>query len=151
IRLLVEARVLQALAWHSQSQEIKARKALTAALALGEPENYIQVFVENDPGLVPLLQQVRHLFPEYVAELLRAMPGGSGADTPETGLLAPLTERELEIISLIAQGYSNRQIADAIFITVGTVKGHVNHIFSKLDVQNRTQALLRARELKLLD
>jgi LuxR family transcriptional regulator, maltose regulon positive regulatory protein len=151
IRLLVEARVLQALAWHSQSQEIKARKALTAALALGEPENYIQVFVENDPALVPLLQQVRHLFPEYVAELLRAMPGGSGADTPETGLLAPLTERELEIISLIAQGYSNRQIADAIFITVGTVKGHVNHIFSKLDVQNRTQALLRARELKLLD
>ncbi|MFN2278826.1 MAG: LuxR C-terminal-related transcriptional regulator, partial [Candidatus Promineifilaceae bacterium] len=151
IRLLVEARVLQALAWHSQSQEIKARKALTAALALGEPENYIQVFVENDPGLVPLLQQVRHLFPEYVTELLRAMPGGSGADTPETGLLAPLTERELEIISLIAQGYSNRQIADAIFITVGTVKGHVNHIFSKLDVQNRTQALLRARELKLLD
>jgi len=151
IRLLVEARVLQALAWHSQNQEIKARKVLTAALTLGEPENYIQVFVENGPSLVPLLQQVRHLFPEYVSELLRALPGGSGANTPGTGLLAPLTERELEIISLIAQGYSNHQIADALFITVGTVKGHVNHIFSKLDVQNRTQALLRARELHLLD
>jgi LuxR family maltose regulon positive regulatory protein len=150
IRLAVEAHILQALGRHSQNQETRAKKALIAALTLGEPESYVQVFVENGHDLVPLLRQVRPLFPEYVAQLLRAMPGASSAAAAETGLLAPLTERELEIIKLIARGYSNQQIADALFITIGTVKGHVNHIFSKLDVQNRTQVLLRARDLHLL-
>jgi LuxR family maltose regulon positive regulatory protein len=93
---------------------------------------------------------VRHLFPDYVSQLLSALPAGP-ENNPSALLLDPLTEREQEILSLIAQGQSNRQIADALFISVGTVKGHVNHIFGKLDVKSRTQALLRARELNLLD
>ncbi len=151
IRLLVEAKVLQALAWSTQKQEAAAQKALIRALTLAKPEGYIRLFVENGPVLVPLLSQVRHLFPDYVSQLLNAMPANPTTDSSATSLIDPLTEREQEILSLIAQGQSNRQIADALFISVGTVKGHVNHIFSKLDVKNRTQALLRARELNLPD
>jgi len=79
------------------------------------------------------------------------MPGGSVEGAAVSRLLDPLTEREQEILGLLAQGQSNRQIAGTLFISVGTVKGHVNHIFSKLEVKNRTQALVRARELGLLD
>ncbi len=151
IRLVVEANVLQALAWFAQKQEAAAQKVLIRALALAKPEGYIRVFVENGPILTPLLSQVRHLFPDYVSELLAALPATPHTTSAVSLLLDPLTEREQEILSLIAQGHSNQQIADALFISVGTVKGHVNHIFSKLDVKNRTQALLRARELNLLD
>ena len=151
IRLEAEANVLQALAWTAQRQETAAQKALGHALTLAEPEGYIRLFVENGPALVPLLSQVRHLFPDYVAQLLAALPAGSSNGSSTPLLFDPLTEREQEILDLIAQGQSNRQIADALFISVGTVKGHVNHIFGKLDVKSRTQALLRARELNLLD
>ncbi|MBE2224281.1 MAG: hypothetical protein IAF02_22265, partial [Anaerolineae bacterium] len=150
IRLVVEANILQALAWAAQKQDALAHKALIHALALAKPEGYIRVFVENGSSLTPLLNQVRHLFPDYVSQLLQALPTHEPATAPESPLLDALTERELEILNLIAHGLSNGQIAETLFISVGTVKGHVNHIFSKLDVKNRTQALLRARELNLL-
>lgn len=151
IRLVVEASVLQALTWAAQKQEaIAAQKVLIRALALAKQEGYIRLFVENGLALVPLLNQVRHLFPDYVSQLLNAMPSSPPTGSPASLRLDSLTEREQEILSLIAQGQSNRQIADALFISVGTVKGHVNHIFGKLDVKNRTQALVRARDLNLL-
>lgn len=152
IRLVVEANVLQALAYARQNETAASQKAVIRALALARPEGYVRVFVENGRSLAALLHHVRHLFPNYVAQLLSAM--GEGAATSQAGsglLLDALTERERDIMALIAQGQTNRQIADALFISVGTVKGHINHIFGKLAVQNRTQALVRARELDLLD
>ena len=152
LRLVVEANVLQALAYARQNETAESQKLFIRALALAKPEGYVRVFVENGRSLVSLLNQTRHLFPTYVAQLLSAI--GEGAAVPQAAsglLLDPLTERERDILALIAQGQSNQQIADALFISVGTVKGHVNHILSKLDVQNRTQALLRARELNLLE
>jgi DNA-binding NarL/FixJ family response regulator len=65
-------------------------------------------------------------------------------------LVEPLSERELEILALIATGASNKEIADQLFIAEGTVKNHVTHILGKLDVRDRTQAALKARELGLL-
>ncbi|MCA9969532.1 MAG: response regulator transcription factor, partial [Anaerolineales bacterium] len=65
-------------------------------------------------------------------------------------LLDPLTDRELEVLQLIAQGRTNRQIADALSVVVGTVKAHNNRIYSKLDVSSRTQAIARGRELGLI-
>src|SRR5262249_47861707 len=78
----------------------------------------------------------------------RALP----QHTPHTGetLIEPLSERELEILTLIAVGLTNREIADKLFLSVATVKWYLTHIYSKLDVQSRTLALVRARELKLL-
>ena len=63
--------------------------------------------------------------------------------------MEPLSERELEILRLIAAGHSNQKIADALVIAVSTVKKHINNIYGKLEVQSRTQALARARELNL--
>jgi ATP/maltotriose-dependent transcriptional regulator MalT len=69
---------------------------------------------------------------------------------PNRGLIEPLSKRELEVLTLIAEGLSNREIADKLFLSVGTVKVHTNHIFSKLNVGSRTQAIVQARMLKLL-
>jgi len=151
IRLVAEASVLQALAWATVNEGGQAQKALGRALTLAKPEGYVRLFVENGRALVPLLLQTHHLCPGYVSQLLNAMPGGSADRAAVSRLPDPLTEREQEILDLIAQGQSNRQIASTLFISVGTVKGHVNHIFSKLEVKNRTQALVRARALDLLD
>lgn len=65
-------------------------------------------------------------------------------------LVEPLSERELEILSLIARGASNKEIAGQLFIAEGTVKNHVTHILSKLGVRDRTQAAIKAKELGLL-
>lgn len=154
MRLVVEALILQALAQTALGQGAAAEQAITQALTLAKAEGYIRVFVENGAAIAPLLQQVSPLFPDYVPQLLAALPpAGANRQMPDkqTMLLDPLTDRELEILTLMAQGHSNSQIADSLVISVGTVKGHVNHILSKLDVQNRTQAVARARELHLLN
>ena len=67
-----------------------------------------------------------------------------------SSLVESLTERELEVLNLIAQGHSNQQIADALIVSLGTIKKHLNNIFGKLGVTSRTQAVARARELSLL-
>jgi LuxR family maltose regulon positive regulatory protein len=66
------------------------------------------------------------------------------------GLVEPLTERELDVLRLLAAGAPNRAIAEELVVTLDTVKRHVSHLFSKLEVANRTQAVARARELGLL-
>jgi LuxR family maltose regulon positive regulatory protein len=65
-------------------------------------------------------------------------------------LIEPLSERELELLRLIAAGLSNSQMAETLVVTVGTIKWHLNNIYGKLDVRSRTQAVARARELQLL-
>jgi LuxR family maltose regulon positive regulatory protein len=147
LRHLTEVFVLRSLAYAARGQETMAKESFIKALELGKPEGYVHVFIENGPELIPLLHQVRHRFPDYVNQLLNTFSAGANPVLP---LLDSLTEREREIVDLIALGYTNRQIADQLFISVGTVKGHINHIFSKLNVSNRTQALLRARELNLI-
>ena len=66
-------------------------------------------------------------------------------------LIEPLSERELEVLGLVAAGMSNREIAEALVVTVGTVKRHLHNTYGKLGVRNRTQAVSLARELNLLD
>jgi LuxR family maltose regulon positive regulatory protein len=147
VRQLTEALILRSLAYAAQGRETMTKESLIQALELAKPEGYVRVFVENGSALIPLLYQVRYRFPDYVTSLLNNFSAGANPAIP---LLDSLTEREREIMELIALGYSNRQIADELFISVGTVKGHINHILSKLNVNNRTKALLRARELNLI-
>jgi LuxR family maltose regulon positive regulatory protein len=94
------------------------------------------------------------LHPETVARLLLEQSQPTGEPTPtqiaNRTLIDPLSERELEVIRLIAAGYSNQDIADQLVISVGTVKKHINHIFGKLGVESRTQALALAQALHLL-
>ena len=89
--------------------------------------------------------------PGYVSRLLAAY-GESAPATPPVAqaLVEPLTERELEVLRLIAAGLSNREIAQELVVAVSTVKSHINHIYGKLGVRSRTQAVARAQELDLV-
>jgi LuxR family maltose regulon positive regulatory protein len=85
---------------------------------------------------------------EYVDKLLSAFPQPKGM--LKSGQIEPLSQRELDVLRLIAQGLSNRDISERLFLALSSVKGHNQMIFSKLQVQSRTEAIARARELGLL-
>jgi len=91
---------------------------------------------------------------EYVNKLLAAFPRRavtqSAIKDQQSEMLEPLSPRELEVLRLIEQGFSNQEIADRLFLALSTVKGHTRLIFDKLQVQRRTEAVARARELGLL-
>jgi LuxR family maltose regulon positive regulatory protein len=155
---LVEILALQALARQAQGDTAQALGALEQALAMGAPEGYARVFVEGGRPMANLLRQAaaRGIEPESVSRLLAALDAGEAARTPvlppsgTPSLVEPLTARELEILELMGQGSSNRQIAAALVITRNTVKKHASNLYGKLGVHNRTQAVIRAQELDLL-
>jgi LuxR family maltose regulon positive regulatory protein len=87
----------------------------------------------------------------YLARLQRAFAAGPPAPDPgPSGIIEPLTSRELEVLRMLAAGRSNQAIAGQLFVTVDTVKKHVSHVLSKLGAANRTEAVSRARELDLI-
>jgi LuxR family maltose regulon positive regulatory protein len=94
--------------------------------------------------------------PTYIDKLLAAFEAAQrkSEDKPELSpaklLIEPLSQRELKILQLIAQGLSNREIGERLFLALDTVKGHNRNIFDKLQVQSRTEAVARAHELGLL-
>ena len=142
---LIEICLLQALALAKCHQHDRALACLNRALTLAEPEHYGRIFINEGRPIVQLLNQVNPKTP-YVAHLLAQMEQSPAADP----LADPLTNRELEILELVAEGATNQFIADQLVISLGTVKGHLNHILSKLDAHNRTEAAARGRELGLL-
>jgi LuxR family maltose regulon positive regulatory protein len=93
---------------------------------------------------------VRDVAPAFVDQLLDAAGVSASRAAMAQPLVEPLSERELEVLRLIAAGLANREIAEELVIAVGTVKRHINHIYGKLNVGSRTQALAKARELRLL-
>ncbi len=129
---------------------------LTQALRLAQPEDYIRTFVDEGPALAALLKglQKQNVLPEYVRKLLAAFAAdeaASPAQTPEqSGLVEPLSERELEVLGLMSEGLTNPAIAKRLVISLSTVKTHLNNIYGKLSVRNRAEAVLRAKELGLL-
>jgi LuxR family maltose regulon positive regulatory protein len=142
---LLEICLLQALALEQRHQRDQALACLKRALALAEPEPFGRIFINEGRPLAQLLRQITPRT-AYVVHLLSQMD-----ETPQRErLLDPLTDRELEILYLVADGLTNQAIADQLFISLGTVKGHLNHILSKLDVHNRTEAVAHSRELGLL-
>ena len=91
----------------------------------------------------------------YAKQLLAAFPQpmpvpNTAADRQKSALIEPLSERELQVLNLVANGLMNREIADKLVVTVGTVKRHVSNIHAKLGVRNRTEAVAKARELHLI-
>jgi len=160
---VIEILVLQAIAYHAQGDLPAALLPLQHALALAEPEGYVRMFLDEGPSMMQLLREAaareiipRQGLPTYTDKLLAAFKAEQRKsegkpDLPVAQLLIePLSQRELKILQLIAQGLSNREIGERLFLALDTVKGHNRKIFDKLQVQSRTEAIARARELGLL-
>jgi LuxR family maltose regulon positive regulatory protein len=158
---VIEILVLQALAHQVQGDIPAALALLSRALSLAEPEGYVRMFVDEGPPMTVLLEEAaRHgVAPNYTRQLLRAfgkaedrLPVTQAEDrTPVTQvLLGPLSPRELEVLHLMAAGLSNQEISERLFLALSSVKGHNRNIFGKLQVQRRTEAIARARDLGLL-
>ena len=149
---LIEILILCALAWQDTGDLTNAVSAIEQALTLAEPEGYVRTFVDEGEPMAKLLRQVRQrgLFPHYVDKLLATVAAKESKPWGVDLLPEPLSEREMEVLQLVAAGASNKEIADQLFIAVTTVKKHISNMLVKLDTPNRTQAAARARELGLL-
>jgi LuxR family maltose regulon positive regulatory protein len=147
---LVAIRVWQALAADSPHS---AQLFLDDALHLAEPEGYIHSFVDAGIRLIPLLREATQhdIAPEYVGRILTYMGTvRSAANSKKSNLVEPLSEREVEVLRLVTAGLSNLEIASRLFISPGTAKTHVHHLYGKLGVRNRIEAASRAKELGLV-
>jgi LuxR family maltose regulon positive regulatory protein len=156
--------IVQTLAYAAQGNRPQALAALEHALALAEPEGYLRIFVDEGEATRLLLldlrseneKQAAHPLLGYVDKILVAFAQPAEVTSqskvinqvPE--IIEPLTDREREVLRLIAKGQSNGEISQRLYLALSTVKGHNLRIFAKLQVQNRTEAVTRARELGLL-
>ncbi|MCG3210696.1 MAG: Serine/threonine-protein kinase PknK [Anaerolineae bacterium] len=164
----IECLILQALAFQAGGDADQAITALEKALILAEPGGYVRILVDEGQPLTPLLREAitRDVVPSYAGKILAAFPSAdalSPAQSTTTGhvpagsvptlqsdLVEPLSERELEVLQLIAAGLTNREIAAKLFLTVNTVKVHAHNIYGKLDAHSRTQAVATAKDLGIL-
>jgi LuxR family maltose regulon positive regulatory protein len=160
--------VLQAIALQARGDKDKAVQLLGDALALAEPGGFIRIFVDEGLPMARLLHKAaaRGIAPDYVGKILDSFVVGEqrgrgvGAKespptplpprSPAQSLIEPLSPRELEVLQLIAQGLSNREISERLFLALDTVKGHNRRIYGKLQVQRRTEAVAKARSLNIL-
>ncbi|HKY44697.1 MAG TPA: LuxR C-terminal-related transcriptional regulator [Pyrinomonadaceae bacterium] len=173
IRHVIQILVMQALAHQTLGSEADALKSLEKALVLAQPESYIRTFIDEGEPLSKLLLELlkqkgkkweteKPEMLQYVVKLKELFAPSGPVPTAKIPVLAanealpwwyaedPLSERELEVLQHVARGLSNQEIADKLFLSAGTVKRHMSNIYQKLDVHSRTQALERARTLKVL-
>lgn len=154
----LRALVLQALAYQANGVMDRALILLAEALAMAEPNGFVRLFVDEGPAMAQLLAAAvaQGMVAGYAGVLLPAFDDlengrvGRVHAAVSQPLVETLTEREQEVLQLVAQGLSNREISERLFLALSTVKGHNRNIYSKLGVQRRTEAVARARELGLL-
>jgi LuxR family maltose regulon positive regulatory protein len=162
---VIEIQALLALALAASGDHTGALATLAEALTLAAPHRYVRVFADEGAQMRALLAQLadarpgqqhaRRIDPGYLAALVRACGQHDAAGPPRRaaappGLAEPLTDRELEVLRLLAAGRSNQRIAHELVVALDTVKKHVTHILGKLGAANRTEAVARARQLGLI-
>lgn len=164
----IEAHMLQALAWQTLGEVANALGSLEQAILRGMPEGYLRLFLNECAPMSALLRQLRdqRLTRTDVAGYCTKLLVLAGAETYETyptspssprqaathpDLPEPLSAREMEVLGLLAEGYSNQDIADHLVVALSTVKTHVHHLYAKLQTPDRLRAVTRARTLGLLD
>jgi LuxR family maltose regulon positive regulatory protein len=159
---------LLALALEAQGRLEEADASLSRALALGRPERHLRLFLDlgqplhalleraaaQDAAATPVardyVQALAHAFQDERAVQRSREAAVSQPPSPADALVDPLTGRELEVLGLLAEGLSNKEIASRLVVAPSTVKQHLKHIYNKLDVHSRTQAVARGRDLGLL-
>ena len=145
--------ILHAIACEQANQPKRGLTSLQTALTLAQPEGYVRLFINEGAVMARLLRLAlaQGAPADYVGKLQAAfMPTVNGLSTAAQPLIDPLTRRELEVLGLMAQGLSNREIAEQLIVAMGTVAKYTNNIFTKLSVKNRTQAIAQAKSLNLL-
>ncbi|MGD2158875.1 MAG: tetratricopeptide repeat protein [Anaerolineales bacterium] len=149
----IETLNITALAYQEQGDIDQAMITLERALSLAEPGGYMRSFLDEGPAMFKLLHHAasRGIYPEYVSRLISAFDAEMDTRSePRQPLIDPLSERELEVLHLLARGLSNPEIAQELVIAVSTVRSHLKSIYSKLHVHRRWDAVQRSKELGLL-
>ncbi len=161
-RFLIEVRVLQAAVNESCGHTSAARAALAEALALAEPSGLVRIFVDMGPDIADLIARLGKDSSDghYVERILRAFPAVDGLDLlpahpgpsrrDQSALIEPLTNRELEVLALLAQRLSAKEIAQRLVISDRTAKRHTANIYQKLGVNSRREAVETASTLGIL-
>lgn len=167
---LIEILILKCLAMQAAGGNVQALDILAEILALAEPEGYMRIFLdEGQPMQALLAQWLAHAEPgqlqdyaahllsqfdaepgELIAESEKVVPTRKSSTIPAQPLVEQLSERELEVLHLIALGMTNQEIARQLIVASGTIKAHTASIYRKLEVSNRTEAASRARQLGIL-
>jgi LuxR family maltose regulon positive regulatory protein len=158
----IEALLLLALADQALGKETQAVERLTRVLAQAEPEGYIRLFIDDGAPMARLLYKAASQLTENLGDYAKRLLAVYLQEEAEwqvlmektlhgDRLIKPLSERELEVLRLVAAGKTNQEIAAALYIAIGTVKRHVINIYTKLDAKNRTEAVAIARQLDLLN
>ncbi len=150
--------VLQAVALQAHGEQDKAVQLLGDALAIASPGGFIRLFVDEGLPMAQLLSaaEASGMLPDSIGKVLAVFKAeehkreDTSSRPPAQPLLEPLSPRELEVLHLMAQGLSNQEMSERLFLALDTVKGHNRKIFGKLAVQRRTEAVARARALGLL-
>jgi LuxR family maltose regulon positive regulatory protein len=150
-RVLIALYLLQARIRWAQGQKSAARRRVESALRLAAPQGYLRAFLDEGEVIAAVLPDVRQVAPHFVDSVLDAFSRqGVPVVRLADSLVEPLTERELQILRLIAAGRSNPEIAESLYLSLNTVKWHAKNLYGKLGVSNRVEAAARAQELELL-
>jgi LuxR family maltose regulon positive regulatory protein len=159
ITRLIEILTLQALAHQGGNGISKAMLPLERALSIAEPLGFIRIFVDEGRAMEQLLHDAisRDIAPDYVSRLLGIFSGAGQTagkppttDVPEPRMIEPLSEREIEVLHLIAEGLTNQEIANRLYLSLNTVKVHTRNIYGKLDAHHRIGAVSRGKALGIL-
>jgi LuxR family maltose regulon positive regulatory protein len=156
--MLIEIHVLKALAHRAQEDINQAMNVFERALSLAEPEGYVRIFADEGEPVVELLREatLRGIAVDYAGKLLTALGveaqqrRGVARAEPSSALVEPLTEREMEVLRLLNTHLSSTEIAERLYISVNTARFHIKNIYGKLGVHRRSDAVQRARDLRLL-
>ena len=159
VRQELEILILRSLLLQAQGRIDPARAVLLQALSLAEPQGYLRLFLDHGERLQKLLHGMAAQDTRIQKYLYRLLEGFARTDeiaqpqsdpANQTGLVEPLSERELEVLRLIARGLSNPEIAAQLYLSPNTLKSHSQNIYAKLDVHSRMEAANKARELGLI-
>jgi len=152
---LVEIWMAKALMCHVEGKAEEARRMIEAALSASAPRGYFRIFLDEGDLLRPLLESAEPRLKDkdlstFVKRLLEAMPGASAKGKTDLVEEDKLSDRELEVLCLLAAGQSYKEIGQQLFLSLNTVQFHVKHIYGKLSVNKRMQAIEKARKMKLI-